>query len=66
MTTVFTKKKTAEKYTVEKLDIWKYKTTCMIGNYQSEYYKPKIFDTLEEAKQYGESFFDYLYFNGDF
>lgn len=59
MKTVFEKQWKIGKYYIQEF-FWRYRTVCMICNYESEFYKPKAFDTLEEAKEYGESYIEYI------
>lgn len=59
MKTVFEKQWKIGKYHIQTFAS-RYRTVCMICNYESEFYKPKAFDTLEEAKEYGENYLTYL------
>lgn len=59
MKTVFTKEWKTDKYYIQEF-AWRFRVTCQILNYVSQFYPSEAFDTLEEAKEYGESFLKYL------
>jgi len=60
METVFTKERKTDKYYIQESDSWNFEVTCIQLERVSWVYCPKAFDTLEEAKEYGESYFEYL------
>ena len=59
MKTVFEKEQKIWKYYIQEFAS-RFRVSCQILNYVSESYPPKVFDSLEKAKAYGESYFEYL------
>ena len=60
MKTVFIKERKIDKYYIQESDSWNFEVTCVQLERVSRVYNRKAFKTLEKAKEYGESYFEYL------
>ena len=60
MKTVFTKERKTDKYYIQESDSWNFEVTCIQFDRVSRVYNRKAFKTLEKAKAYWESYFEYL------